>query len=82
MKDSSMSSSGKSASGLKDHYKILLVDDDADILHVLKRGLEVKGGLEVDAFDSSQEAIHSFKTNIYDLAILDIRIHGLNGFAL
>ena len=76
-----MSSSGKPTSALKDHFRILLVDDEADIVHVLKRGLEIHG-FEVDAYDSPQQAINSFKPNVYDLAILDIRMPGLNGFAL
>jgi DNA-binding response OmpR family regulator len=66
---------------LKQHYRILLVDDESDILGVLKRGLEAKG-FRVDAYDSPQEAIDYFKPNVYDLAILDIRMPGLNGFAL
>ena len=81
MKDFSLSSGEKPNSALKDHFRILLVDDEADILHVLKRGLEVNG-FDVDAFASSQDAINSFKPDIYDLAILDIRMPGLNGFAL
>jgi DNA-binding response OmpR family regulator len=81
MKDSSLSWSRKPTSASNDQSKIVLVDDDSDIVHVLKRGLEAKG-YEVDAFDSPQEAINSFKPNVYDLAILDIRMPGLNGFAL
>jgi DNA-binding response OmpR family regulator len=76
-----MPSSGKPTSVLKDHFRVLLVDDETDIVHVLKRGLEVNG-FEVDAYDSPQQAINSFKPNLYDLAILDIRMPGLNGFAL
>ena len=60
MKDFSLSSDEKLNSALKDHFRILLVDDEADILHVLKRGLEANG-FDVDAFASSQEAINSFK---------------------
>lgn len=81
MRDSSVSSREKPTSALKEHFRIVLVDDEADILHVVKRGLEIKG-FEVDAHDSPQEAINSFKPNLYDLAILDIRMPGLNGFAL
>src|SRR3712207_530479 len=76
-----MSLSGKPTSGVREDLRILLVDDEADIVHVLKRGLEIKG-FDVDAYDSPQHAISSFKPNLYDLAILDIRMPGLNGFAL
>src|SRR3712207_5970891 len=81
MKDSSSSSGKKSTSALKDYYRILVVDDETDILHILKRGLEING-FKVDAFDSPQDAINTFKPNLYDLAILDIRMPSLNGFAL
>jgi DNA-binding response OmpR family regulator len=81
MKDSYLSLGNKPTSALKQHYRILLVDDESDILGVLKRGLEAKG-FRVDAYDSPQEAIDYFKPNVYDLAILDIRMPGLNGFAL
>jgi hypothetical protein len=40
MKDFCFSPGEKATSALKDHYRILLVDDEADILHVLKRKLE------------------------------------------
>ena len=66
---------------LKHHYNVLLVDDETDIVGDLKRGLEIKG-FQVDAYDSPQEAIDYFKPNVYDLAILDIRMPRLNGFAL
>ena len=63
------------------HYRILLVDDEPDILFIFKRGLEING-FRVDAFDSSQNAMNSFKPNVYDLAILDIQMPDMNGFAL
>ncbi len=81
MKDSYSSLDNKLTSALKQHYRILLVDDELDILRVFKRGLEAKG-FRVDAFDSPQEASDSFMPNVYDLAILDIRMPGLNGFVL
>jgi FixJ family two-component response regulator len=81
MKDFTLSSGIKPHSALKGHHKILLVDDDTDIVHVLKRGLEIKG-FEVHAYDSSREALNAFKPDVYDLAILDIRMPGLSGFKL
>jgi CheY-like chemotaxis protein len=81
MKDVPSSSRGKPSSALKGHFRVLLVDDEADIVRVLKSGLELKGFM-VDAFVYPQEAIKSFKPNVYDLAILDIRMPGLNGFTL
>lgn len=62
-------------------YRILLVDDDPDIVEVLMRGLKVKG-LQVHAYTSPQEALESFKPGAYDLAILDIRMPSMTGFQL
>lgn len=58
-----------------------MVDDEVDILHVLKRELEIKG-FQVEGYSSPQEALDSFKPSKYDLAILDIRMPGLSGFQL
>jgi DNA-binding response OmpR family regulator len=66
---------------MKQQYRILLVDDDLDILNVLKRGLEING-FHVDAYSSSQKMLDSFKPSTYDLTILDIRMPGLSGFQL
>lgn len=62
-------------------HRILLVDDDPDVLEVLRRELKVKG-LQVDAYTSPQEALQSFKPDVYDLAILDIRMPAMTGFQL
>jgi DNA-binding response OmpR family regulator len=62
-------------------HRILLVDDDHDILQFLKQGLELKG-LQVNAYSSAQEALRSFKPDVFDLAILDVRMPDMNGFQL
>ena len=68
-----------------DRYKpkarLLVVDDDADITEVLKQGLQ-DNAFHVDAYTSSEEVLNVFKPNVYDLAILDIRMPGLDGFGL
>jgi two-component system, OmpR family, response regulator ChvI len=81
MKDSSSTVRKKPAPTLKGDYRILLIDDDADILNVLGRGLEANG-FHVDAFKSSKGALAAFKPDVYDLAILDIRMPGLDGFQI
>jgi two-component system, OmpR family, response regulator ChvI len=81
MKDSSSIVRKKPDPTFKGDYRILLVDDDADILNVLGRGLEVNG-FHVEAFSSSKGALDAFKPDVYDLAILDIRMPGLDGFQI
>jgi DNA-binding response OmpR family regulator len=61
--------------------RILLVDDEPDVVEVFGRGLKLKG-MQVDVYTSPQEALESFKPNMYDLAILDIRMPDMTGFQL
>ena len=56
-------------------YKIILVDDDPDILLTFKKGLEevqntiVEGvNLQVDTFADPKEALASFKAGVYEFA--------------
>jgi two-component system response regulator TrcR len=76
LKNSPADIEGKSHS-----HRILLVDDDADILQVFRQELELKG-LQVDAYSSPQKALQCFKPDVYDLAILDIKMPDMNGFQL
>ena len=60
-------------------YKILLVDDERDILSIIKHGLENEGSFEVDAFHDPEKALSQFKPGKYDLLLLDIRMPKMNG---
>jgi two-component system, OmpR family, response regulator ChvI len=63
---------------------ILLVDDEEDILYTFKTGLASEG-FNVEAFANPMEALTHFvmvNPSHYDLAILDIRMPGLNGLQL
>ena len=62
---------------------MLVVDDDADIVQVLKMGL-VKNNFSVDAFTNPNDALQSFKSNAdsYFLVLSDIRMPGLTGIQL
>ena len=63
------------------NIKILVVDDEADITTVLKRGLE-KAGFEVDGFTDPNEAAEKIVPGKYAMLITDIRMPGMNGFEL
>lgn len=61
---------------------ILIVDDEADITTVMKKGLEQRGGFEVDVFNDPEKALAQFKPDYYDLLAIDIRMPKMNGFEL
>jgi len=61
--------------------RILVVDDEKYIVNVIGKGLE-DNGFEVDAFTDPRKALSNFKTGIYDLLILDIRMPGMSGIQL
>jgi DNA-binding response OmpR family regulator len=61
--------------------RILLIDDEKDILAVMKDGLQ-KTGFSVKACRDSGEALEDFAPGRYDLVITDIRMPGMNGLDL
>jgi DNA-binding NtrC family response regulator len=63
--------------------KLLIVDDDSDIVQVLKMGL-LQNGFSVEAFTNPQEALQSFKSDAesYWLVLSDIRMPGISGIQL
>ena len=61
--------------------KILLVDDEPDIILVMKLVLE-ENGFKVDSFTDASEALENFRTGIYDLVIIDVKMPVIDGFSL
>jgi DNA-binding response OmpR family regulator len=62
--------------------RILLVDDELDITLAIKAALEESEFLQVEAFYDPVLALSRFKAGAYDLAILDIKMPGIDGFEL
>jgi DNA-binding response OmpR family regulator len=61
--------------------RILVVDDEPDITLSLKLGLE-DNGFEVDTYNDPLQVLSNFKSNSYDLLLLDIKMPHMNGFEL
>lgn len=61
--------------------KILLVDDEADIVSTFKMILEMNN-FEVDGYTNPLAALSNFRPNEFGLLILDIRMPVMNGFEL
>jgi DNA-binding response OmpR family regulator len=63
--------------------RLLVVDDDPDIVYVLKHGL-LSHGFLVDAFTNPEEVLQKFRSNAesYSLMLLDIGMPALSGIQL
>jgi DNA-binding response OmpR family regulator len=61
--------------------KILLVEDDSNLGFVIKDNLELKG-FDVTLCNNGQEGEDLFKSNGYDLCILDVMMPRKDGFTL
>jgi len=62
--------------------RILVVDDDSDILLRFTKALGVYNQFEADTFNDPIEALSRFKVKTYDLLIIDIRLPQMDGFEL
>jgi CheY-like chemotaxis protein len=61
--------------------RILIVDDEKDMVHLFALILEDKGYL-VGTYTDPIRALEEFKANYYDMIVLDYRMDGLNGLEL
>jgi CheY-like chemotaxis protein len=59
----------------------MIVDDEPDVISVLKIVLE-ENGFEVDSFIDPIAASKNYRTGLYDLLILDIKMPKMDGFEL
>jgi CheY-like chemotaxis protein len=62
--------------------RIMLIDDEADILWLFKMILESDARLKVDSFADPLVALENFRPGLYDLLLLDIAMPKMNGFEL
>ncbi len=65
----------------KNIKKILLVDDEPDIIFWAKKVLEDNGFI-VDSYTDPTLALSNFKPRLYDLLLLDIKMPHMDGFDL
>jgi len=60
---------------------ILIVDDEEDLVNLYEIFLKYDG-YKVDAFTDPTDALYSFKKDVYDLALLDLKMPKMNGVEL
>lgn len=63
------------------HEKVLVVDDEREIVNILKLYLEKDQFKVIEAFDG-EEGFRAIENNKIDIAVLDIMMPKLNGFEL
>ena len=59
--------------------KVLLVDNEPDVTYAIRTVLE-DNGFEVDSFSDPVLVSETYKSNYYDLVILDIKMPKMDGF--
>lgn len=60
---------------------MLLADDQALVRDGLRLLLELQGGFEVEAVAGGEEAVAAVRRNRFDVALLDVRMPGMDGIA-
>jgi PleD family two-component response regulator len=75
----SASLKGRNQSNIK---RIMLVEDEDDILMLFKMILESDGRLKVESFHDPFSALNNFRPGRYDLMMIDIVLPKMNGFEL
>ena len=58
--------------------RVLLVDDEPDVVYLVKRGLE-RNGFDVDGYTDPMLALQNFKGGVYGLLLLDIKMPKIDG---
>ena len=61
--------------------RVLLVDNELDVTYAIGTVLEANG-FEVDSFNDPVLVCDTYKSNYYDLVILDIKMPMMDGFQL
>jgi DNA-binding response OmpR family regulator len=76
------SSSSLLSSEPQQQKRILVIDDNPDIVLTLCVGLESDPMMQVHSYDNPVTALVEFEPNFYDLLLIDVNMPVLDGFQL
>ena len=79
-----MNSTGNLGSGFQSgqqQKRILVKDDEQDVIITLRMALE-QNGFKTDSYTNPVLAYKNFRDGLYDLVILDIKMPAVDGFLL
>jgi DNA-binding NtrC family response regulator len=65
----------------QEQTRILIIDDDESVRETVSKALE-KAGYVVDTAENGTEAIEKAQANLYNLALIDIRLPDMEGTKL
>ncbi|MEO6944644.1 MAG: response regulator [Lacisediminihabitans sp.] len=65
----------------QERVKVLIVDDNDDQLHLLRRHFEI-AGCDVTVAATAESAISAYGTVELDLAVIDLMLPGMDGWEL
>ena len=60
-------------------YKIMIVDDEPDILSLLEKAFNIEGFYNIIKTDNGNSAVNICKQRQPDIIILDIMLPGIDG---
>jgi len=82
LKPNQVKSSSSFYHGPQLHKRVLVVDDNSDIVFTLRIGLESDPTMQVYSYDNPVTALLEFEPNFYDLLLIDINMPMMDGFQL
>ena len=65
---------------MEDNFKILIADDEPEILSLLEKALKLEGFNNVIKAQNGTDAVSLCKTEAPDAVILDIMMPGMDGY--
>ncbi|MGH9965340.1 MAG: response regulator [Nitrososphaeraceae archaeon] len=80
--DQVKSSSSLLSENPQQYKRILVVDDNSDIVFTLRIGLESDLTIQVYSYDNPVTALLEFKPNFYNLLLIDVNMPLMDGFQL